>query len=188
MAELYPNFTAGLVIQPHRAWMYNVPTWTHSRRARYDPQDDREGLKYWMGERVVHLQPIGLLSCMIVSLASHTLHRERKGLVMLQPSSCCHGRNLMWPALFVEIAFIVMEYDYVTCLANVNILLPNCNGRWFAFRDCSVTRPFLSLRRVWLARLAWWYGMRQNLQSLGINFQWLLVFFTSYHQACVWFQ
>ena len=32
-----------------------------------------------------------------VSLASHTLRRERKGLVMLQPSSCPHSRNLMWP-------------------------------------------------------------------------------------------
>ena len=29
------------------------------------------------------------------SLASHTLRRERKGLVTLQPSSCCHGRNLL---------------------------------------------------------------------------------------------
>ena len=34
-----------------------------------------------------------------------SIHRERNGLVMVQPSSCCHGRNLMWPirsALFVD--------------------------------------------------------------------------------------
>ena len=29
------------------------------------------------------------------SLANHTFHRERKGLVTLQPSSCRHDRNLM---------------------------------------------------------------------------------------------
>ena len=50
-----------------------------------------------------------------------------------------------------------MEYNYVTCLADVSILLPtamvdNCISRqWLS--SCSVTRPFLSLRRVWLARL-----------------------------------
>ena len=29
------------------------------------------------------------------SLASHTLHRKRKGLVTLQPSSCRNDRNLI---------------------------------------------------------------------------------------------
>ena len=57
-----------------------------------------------------------------------SIHRERKGLVMLQPSSCCHSRNLMWPIrsmLFV---------DYICChgvqlrhnmflIADVSILL-----------------------------------------------------------------
>ena len=41
-----------------------------------------------------------------ISLASHTLRRERKSLVTLQPSSCPHGRDLMWPirsALFVHV-------------------------------------------------------------------------------------
>ena len=54
-------------------------------------------------------------------LASHTLRRERKGLVTLQPSSCRHDRNLMCPI------------------------------RSALFEDR--TRLFLSLRRVWLARL-----------------------------------
>ena len=30
---------------------------------------------------------------LLTSLASHTLHRERKGLVTLQPSSCPHGKT-----------------------------------------------------------------------------------------------
>ena len=39
------------------------------------------------------------------SLASHTLRRERKGLVTLQPSSCPHNKILLWPIrsmLFVD--------------------------------------------------------------------------------------
>ena len=39
------------------------------------------------------------------SLASHTLRRERKGLVTLQPSSCPHDKILLWPirsVLFVD--------------------------------------------------------------------------------------
>ena len=39
------------------------------------------------------------------SLASHTLCRERKGLVTLQLLSCHHNRNLLWqmrPVLFVD--------------------------------------------------------------------------------------
>ena len=44
-----------------------------------------------------------------VSLASHTLCRERKGLVMLQPSSCPHGRNLMWPIRSVHFV------DHIHC-------------------------------------------------------------------------
>ena len=46
-----------------------------------------------------------------ISLTSHTLHRERKSLVTLQPSSCLHNRN--------------MEFNYVPCLVDVSIVLPN---------------------------------------------------------------
>ena len=56
-------------------------------------------------------------------LASHTLRRERKGLVTLQPSSCRHDRNLMWPI------------------------------RSALFEDRTRLFLILSLRRVWLARL-----------------------------------
>ena len=52
-----------------------------------------------------------------------------------------------------------MECNYVTtCLADVSILLPittmfdNCVP-WRQLGSCSVTRTFLSLQRVWLARL-----------------------------------
>jgi len=40
-----------------------------------------------------------------LSLTSHTLRRERKGLVTLQPSSCPHDKILLWPirsALFID--------------------------------------------------------------------------------------
>ena len=51
-----------------------------------------------------------------------------------------------------------MEYNYVIlCLADVSILLPamfdNCIPRQQR-GSCSMTRPFLSLGRVWLVRLA----------------------------------
>ena len=59
-----------------------------------------------------------------LSLTSHTLRRERKGLVTLQPSSCPHDKNLMWPIR--SVLSVVMKYNYVTtCLADVSILLPN---------------------------------------------------------------
>ena len=68
----------------------------------------------------------------LCSLASHTLRREGKGLVTLQPSSCRHDRNLMWPirsAFFVD-RIHCHEYNYVNMyLADVSILLPNCNGQ-----------------------------------------------------------
>ena len=51
-----------------------------------------------------------------------------------------------------------MEYNYVTmCLADISILLPNhMFDNCVPLRQlssCSVTRPFLSLQRVWLVRL-----------------------------------
>ena len=78
----------------------------------------------------------------LCSLTSHTL---------LQREVCSHCNH--WVVAMAEtwydqsdlcssqIASVVMEYNYITmCLVDVSILL-------------SVTRPFLSLRRVWLARL-----------------------------------
>ena len=51
-----------------------------------------------------------------------------------------------------------MEYNYVTtCLVDVSILLPNHYVQYCVpqqqLGSYSVTRPFLSLRKVWLARL-----------------------------------
>ena len=109
-----------------------------------------------------------------VSLASHTLRRERKGLITRQPSSCTHGRNLMWPirsVLFVD-CIRVMEYNYVTtCLADVSILLPNCYVRipQRQLGSCSMTRPFLSLWRVWLARLTWTMELRRKAWKKNIE-------------------
>ena len=49
---------------------------------------------------------------------SHNLHRERKGLVVLQPSSFCHDQ---WDLYSSWIAFVVMT----VYLVDVSILLPN---------------------------------------------------------------
>ena len=64
-----------------------------------------------------------------VSLTSHTLRRERKGLVTLQPSSCRHSRKL---AVTNEIHALCRLHplswssNYATmCLANVSFLLSN---------------------------------------------------------------
>ena len=54
-------------------------------------------------------EDVNKLLCPHISVASHTLHRERKVLVALQPFSCPYGRNLMWPIrspLFV-VTFVV---------------------------------------------------------------------------------
>ena len=90
------------------------------------------------------------LLLMFISLASHTLCR---GLVMLQPSSCRHDRNLMWPirsVLFIA-HICVMWYNYITmCLTDVSILLSDT----CVWKLCSlVTTRWLqpsSLRRVWV--------------------------------------
>ena len=55
--------------------------------------------KWHLGLNYIALQPGSW-----TSLASHTLRRERKGLVTLQPLSCPHDKILLWPirsALFV---------------------------------------------------------------------------------------
>ena len=64
-----------------------------------------------------------------------------------------------------------MEYNYVTmCLADVSILLPNhcvwCVS-WQQLGSCSMTRPFLSLWRVWLARLTAFWSPNKLGRSLG---------------------
>ena len=52
---------------------------------------------------------------------------ERNGLVILRPLSCLQGRNMMWlirSVLFVA-RIIVMEYNIMSCLADVGTLLFN---------------------------------------------------------------
>ena len=82
-----------------------------------------------------------------LSLASHTLHREegsgQASTIELSPRqkldvtsevcTLCRLDPLSWSS------------NYVTCLADVSIVI--------SIADCSVTRPFISLRRVWLVRL-----------------------------------
>ena len=105
-----------------------------------------------------------------LSLTSHTIRRERKGLVTLQPLSCYHGRNLMWPirsAFFVD---RIMSWSTVTSqqLVDVSIyyliaMVNNCIPRR-QLDSCSMIRPFISLRRVWLVRLHLTYKyLRTNL-------------------------
>ena len=45
-------------------------------------------------------------------------------------------------------------YNYVTCLADYLTAMVNNCVPWRQLSSCSVTRPFLSLRRVWLAILS----------------------------------
>ena len=44
--------------------------------------------------RLVHHLTIMHTAIFTSNLTSHTLHKERKGLVMLQPLSCCQGMQL----------------------------------------------------------------------------------------------
>ena len=94
------------------------------------------------------------------NLASHTLRRERKALVTLQPSSCRHDRHLMWPirsTLFVDrIRCHGVQLRHVFSECQHLILATTMVNNYVPRRQlgiCSVTRPFLSLRRVWLVRL-----------------------------------
>ena len=104
----------------------------------------------------------------------------REGLVTLQLLSCCHGRNLMWlirTALFVDRIHchgVQLHHVFTRCQHLITIiinltkwsiqgyfitynfinsnnvpLVDNCVPR----QQLGVTRPFLSLWRVWLARL-----------------------------------
>ena len=99
------------------------------------------------------------------SLASHTLRRERKGLVMLQPSSCPHSGKLVQQirsALFVDCicygvqlchnVFSGCQHLITVLLPNLATMFDNCIPRRQLI-SCNMTRQFLSLRRVWLARL-----------------------------------
>ena len=76
-----------------------------------------------------------LPACLFIYAYIHIRHRRNPpskypgygpGLVMLQPSSCRHGRNLMWPirsVLFIA-HICVMWYNYIAvCLTDVSILL-----------------------------------------------------------------
>ena len=96
-----------------------------------------------------------------LSLASHTLCKERKGLGMLQPLICRHNRNLLWPmrsSLLVDciryqgVALCQSVFSKCQHLIYVTTLFDHCIPRW-QLVSCSVTRPFLYLRRVWLVRL-----------------------------------
>ena len=70
---------------------------------------------------------------MTPSLVSHTLHRNSKGLVMLQPLSCRHSRNLMWPIIFALFMLSWSNNYATTCLVDVGILL--CN-HYIMFNNC----------------------------------------------------
>ena len=103
--------------------------------------------------------PIAVISQPQASLASHTLRRERKGLVTLQPLSChkldvtnqiCALRRLhplSWSTITSQRIQQMSAFYYLTAMAD------NCIPQQ-QLGSCNVTRPFLSLRRVWLARLA----------------------------------
>ena len=86
-----------------------------------------------------------------LELASEvTPFAERKGLVMLQPSTCRHGRNLS-PMRFM--LFIVLSWsgNYGTmCLAHyltamLNLIIGFLDDKLCI--SCSMTRLFLSLQR-----------------------------------------
>ena len=86
------------------------------------------------------------------SLTRHPF-AERKGLVMLQPSSCRHARNLMWPirsGLFID--RICCHGVWMSASYYLTAIFDKCVP-WWQLGSCSMTRPFLSLQRVWLVRL-----------------------------------
>ena len=107
-----------------------------------------------------------LVLLVLPSLASHTLCRERKGLVMLQPWSCPHSGKLVQQirsALFVDsiccYGVQLCHNVFSRCQHLITVLLPslatmfdNCIPQQQLI-SCNMTRQFLSLRRVWLARL-----------------------------------
>ena len=89
-----------------------------------------------------------------VSLASHTLRRERKGLVVLQPLSCCHGRNLMWQIRSVLIIHRIRCHRVAIMLQHVQrtsvsyflltTIFYNCIPQWQLI-GCRMIRPSLPL-------------------------------------------
>ena len=88
-----------------------------------------------------------------VSLVSHTLRRERKGLVVLHPLSCCYRRNNVTNqirALHTSHSLSWSSNYVTTCLADVSILFSSNRyiiPRW-QLDGCSVIRPFLSAKGV----------------------------------------
>ena len=118
------------------------------------------------------MQPKGrIIMWLKSSLASHTLHRERKGLVTLQPigllpwqkldvtnqiCALCRSHPLSWSTITSCVQEMSASY-YLTAMVD------NCIP-WQQFGSCSVTRPFLSLQRVWLARLAKQLAMSMKMR------------------------
>ena len=97
----------------------------------------------------------------------------------LQPSSCCHNRNLMWPIRSALFAYRIRCHgvQYVTCLVDVSILfltamVDNCIPRR-QLSSCSMTRPFLCT--IWsyvevsyiLLREAYIANTRNDMCNLG---------------------
>ena len=99
---------------------------------------------------------VTLFSC---SLASHTLHREKgsghtatielssrqKLDVTNQIRTLCRSHPLSWSTITSRVQWMSASY-YLTTMFNNSV-------PWRQLGSDSVTRPFLSMRRVWLARL-----------------------------------
>ena len=91
------------------------------------------------------------------SLISHTLCRERKGLVSLKLPSCHQGTQLS--TIAVRCWHLLNTWrNYTPWQRMRSTKSTDLIGRikflsWWQLDGCSVTRPFLSLWRVWLARL-----------------------------------
>ena len=87
------------------------------------------------------------------SLASHTLHKERKGLVTLRPSSCRQGTQLSnsgcikrcWHPLNMWRNCTLWQWMWSTESAD---LFGHIKFLPWRQLGCSVTRPFLSAKSV----------------------------------------
>ena len=103
---------------------------------------------WWKGQQSITLS----------SLASHTLHRaeEESGhtaTIKLSPWQKLDVTNQI--CALRRLPQLSWSNNYITCLVDVSILLlaamfDNCVS-WRQLGGCSVTRPFLSLWRVWLS-------------------------------------
>ena len=111
-----------------------------------------------------------------VSLASHTLRRERKGLVTLQLPSCRRGTQLSNIAVSDNKMLTSAKHVVTYCTPwqrmrstkSADLIGHSKILSWGQLDGCSVTRPFLSLRRVWLARLV--SGNLQRGKSTVIHY------------------